>query len=367
MSMPRLCAVTLLLALAAGPTSVSAQTKDSPAPAFPGQTEGNFIIKDFHFNSGEVLPELRLHYVTLGTPHRNASGEIDNAVLLLHSTGSDTTEFFESDFSGPLYGPGQPFDLSKFYVVIPDSIGHGKSSKPSDGLRAPFPHYGYEDVVVAQHRLVTEKLGITHLRLVMGLSMGGMHTWLWGERYAEMMDGLFPISALPVEIAGRNRLWRHMVVEAIRNDPEWKNGDYEQQPRASLRVIPVIAMMVGSPVRQYEQYPTREAADAWYEQILQRAYTLRDANDRLYYYDASRDYNPAPNLNKIKAKLLLIVFEDDQINSPEFGALDREMPRVKNGRFVIVPAGKQSDGEGNNTDAKLWRSHLEELLHSLTP
>lgn len=366
MSVPRLCAVTLLLALAAGPTLMSAQTKDSPASAFPGQTEGNFIIRDFHFNSGEVLPELRLHYVTLGTPHRNASGEIDNAVLLLHSTGGDTTELLESDFSGPLYGPGQPFDLSKFYVIIPDSIGHGKSSKPSDGMRAHFPHYGYEDMVAAQHRLVTEKLGVTHLRLVMGLSMGGMHTWLWGERYPEMVDGLFPISALPVETGGRNRLWRHTIVEMIRNDPEWKNGDYQQQPHGYSRIVPLVAIMVSNPVRQFEKYPTRAAADAWYDLMIQGAYQHADANDRLYQYDASSDYNPAPDLEKIKAKLLLILFEDDQINSPEFAALDREMPRVKNGRYVIVPAGKESDGEGNNTDAKLWRSHLEELLHSLT-
>lgn len=366
MSVPRLCAVTLLLAFAAGPSSMSAQTKDSPAPAFAGQTEGNFSIKDFHFNSGEVLPELRLHYVTLGTPHRNASGEIDNAILLLHSTGSDTTEFFESDFSGPLYGPGQPFDLSKFYMVIPDSIGHGKSSKPSDGLRAHFPHYGYEDMVTAQHQLVTEKLGVAHLRLVMGLSMGGMHTWLWGERYPEMIDGLFSISALPVETGGRNRLWRHAVVEAIRNDPEWKNGDYERQPHGYSRIVPLIAIMVSNPVRQFENYPTRAAADAWYDRMTQGAYKHADANDKLYQYDASSDYNPAPDLEKIRAKLLLIVFEDDQINSPEFAVLDREMSRVKNGRFVIVPAGKQSNGEGNNTDAKLWRSHLEELLDSLT-
>jgi hypothetical protein len=188
--------------------------------------------------------------------------------------------------------------------------------------------------------------------------MGGMHTWLWGERYPEMMDGLFPISSLPVEIGGRNRLWRHMVIEAIRNDPEWQNGDYERQPHGSARMAPLVAMMVGSPVRQYEKYPTRVAADAWYEQIVQQAYTQRDTNDRLYYYDASRDYNPAPDLEKIKAKLLLIVFADDQINSPEFEVLVREAPRVKNGRYVIIPAGKESDGEANNDHAEIWGVHM---------
>jgi homoserine O-acetyltransferase len=349
----------LLVGMCAG---ASAETNAAAAPAFPGETEGDFIVKDFHFTSGEVLPELRLHYLTLGTPHRNSSGEIDNAVLLLHSTGSDTTEFLEPSFSGPLYGPGQPFELNKFYLIIPDGIGHGKSSKPSDGLRAHFPHYGYEDIVAAQHRLVTEKLGVTHLRLVMGVSMGGMQTWLWGERYPEMMDGLFPVSALPAETGGRNRLWRHAIVEAIRNDPEWKNGDYVKQPHGFARIVPLIAIMVSNPIRQYELYPTRAAADAWYDRSTQGTYKHADANDSLYHYDASSDYNPSPDLEKIRAKVLLIVFADDQINSPEFAALDQEMPRVKNGRYVIIPAGQQSNGEGNNTVAELWRPYLEDFL-----
>jgi homoserine O-acetyltransferase/O-succinyltransferase len=342
-----------------------AQTVNNTAPAFVGQTEGTFVIKDFRFRDEEALPELRLHYVTLGSPHRNPSNEIDNAILLLHSTGGDTTEFFGPEFSEPLFGAGKAFDLAKFYIIIPDAIGHGKSSKPSDGLRAHFPHYDYEDMVTAQYRLVTQKLGVSHLRLVMGLSMGGMHTWLWGERYADMMDTLMPISALPVEIAGRNRLWRRMVIDAIRDDPEWKNGDYEQEPHGYARIVPLIAMMVSSPVRLYEKYPTRASADAFYEHLLQVG-TTRDANDRLYQYDASRNYNPTADLDKIKAKLLLIVFADDQINSPEFGALDREMPHVINGRFVIAPAGKDSDGEGNNTNAKLWHTYLEDLLSSVT-
>ena len=362
----RSVASVLITAVSVLPSPASAQTKDSVAlTPFPGQIEGDFVIKDFHFKSGEVLPELRLHYVILGTPHRNSSREIDNAILLLHSTGGDTTEFFEPSFSGPLFGPGQPFDLKRFYLIVPDAIGHGKSSKPSQGLRAHFPHYGYEDIVATQHQLVTEKLGVTHLRLVMGLSMGGMHTWLWGERYPEMMDGLLPISALPVETGGRNRLWRHTVVEAIRNDPEWKNGDYQQQPHGFARIVPLIAIMVGSPVRQFEKYPSRAGADAWYDRMVQGAYAHADANDSLYHYDASSDYNPGPDLEKIRAKLLSIVFADDQINSPQFGALEREMPRVKNGRYVVIPADQQSNGEGNNTDAKLWRSHLEALLSSL--
>ena len=225
-------------------------------------------------------------------------------------------------------------------------------------MRAHFPHYGYEDMVVAQHRLVTEKLGVTHLRLVMGM-------WLWGERYPEMMDGLFPIGSLPVETIGRNRLWRHMIVEAIRNDPEWKNGDYQQQPQGYARISPLVAIMTGNPVKQFEAYPTREAADAWYQRLTTAARQV-DVNDALYQYDASSDYNPSPDLEKIKAKLLAIEFEDDQINSPEFAALDREMPRVKNGRYVIIPAVKQSNGEaGNIANGELWGAHLQNLLGSL--
>jgi homoserine O-acetyltransferase/O-succinyltransferase len=365
MSLWKLCVVSLLVALTATTTPISARTKDNSSSVWPGQSEGEFIVKDFRFHVGKVLTELRLHYVTLGAPHRNSSGDIDNAVLLLHTTGGDTTELLRPSFSA-LYGSGQPLDLNKFYVIIPDAIGCGKSSKPSDGLRARFPHYGYEDMVAAQHRLVTERLGVTHLRLVVGLSMGAMHTWLWGERYPEMMDGLMPISGLPVETGGRNRLWRHAVVEAIRHDPEWKNGNYERQPGLLAHILPLAAVVTGNPVRQYEKYPTRAAADAWYEQSAKTFYERLDTNDVLYRLDASSDYNPAPDLEKIKAKLLLIVFDDDQINSPEFAMLDREMPRVKNGKYAIVHTGKEGNGEGeDNINVKLWQSYLQDFVRSL--
>jgi homoserine O-acetyltransferase/O-succinyltransferase len=358
-------AFTCLSILGAALGSASAQVVSTGAPEFVGETQGDFVVKDFSFNSGEVLPELRLHYVTLGTVHRNASGGIDNAVLLLHSTGGQTAELLQPSLTGPLYGPGEPLDLTKFYLIIPDAIGHGKSSKPSDGLRAHFPHYDYNDMVTAQYRLVTEKLGIAHLRLVMGLSMGAMHAWLWGERYPKMMDGLFPVSGLPVEIGGRNRLWRYMIVEAIRNDPEWKNGDYDQQPHGFSRIAPLVRIMTGNPVKQFETHPTKADADQWYES-LKDIYERRDTNDALYSYDSSSDYNPAPDLEKIKAKVLSVMFDDDQINSPEFSVLDREMPRVKNGRYVIVQTGKEGDGERqDNVNAKLWRSYLHDLLLSL--
>jgi homoserine acetyltransferase len=262
----------IVLGLCLVPGCLSVHSRQTVAAgSFVNRIEGNFVIKDFRFNSGEVLPELRLRYVTLGIPHRNPSGEIDNAVLLLHSTGSDSTEFFDPDFSGPLLGTGQPLDLANFFLIIPDSIGHGKSSKPSNGLRAHFPHYGNEDMVAAQPLLVTNKFGISHLRLVLGVSMGGMHTWLWGERYPEMMDALFPISALPVETGGRNRLWRHMVVEKIRNDPEWKNGDYQEQPHCLIRLAPLVVIMTGNPARQYDRYPTRAAADKGYDHTIELA------------------------------------------------------------------------------------------------
>ena len=334
---------------------------------YVGETEGDFTIPSFRFLSGEVLDQLRLHYLTLGKPHRTTAGNIDNAVLLLHSTGGDTREFLDPAFMEPLVGPGQPLDLTRYYLIIPDSIGHGRSSKPSDGLRAHFPHYGYEDMVNAQHRLVTERLGVTRLRLVLGLSMGGMHTWLWGERYPEMMDVLFPLGSLPVETGGRNRLWRHMIVEAIRNDPEWKNGDYQQQPHIYSRLVPIIAIMVGNPTNQYKTHPTRAAADAWYQEMTAKSYQHADTNNRLYQYEASSDYNPAPGLEKIQARLVSIEFADDQINSPQFFVLDREMPRVKRGKYVIIPASDDTNGEADDiVNAKLWRTYLEEALSSST-
>jgi homoserine O-acetyltransferase len=336
-----------------------------PQTAYLGQAEDDFTMPSFRFRSGEVLDQLRLHYLTLGKPHRNSSGSIDNAVLLLHSTGDDTTEFLEPMFAEPLYGPGQALDLTRYYLIIPDSIGHGRSSRPSDGLRAHFPHYGYEDMVDAQHRLVTERLGVTHLRLVLGLSMGGMHTWLWGERYPETMDALLPLGSLPVETGGRNRLWRHVIVEAIRNDPEWKNGDYEQQPQIYSRLRPIVEIMIGNPTNQYKAHPTRAAADAWYQEITAQSYQHGDANDRLYQYEASSDYDPAPGLEKIQARLIAIEFADDQINSPQFFVLDREMPRVRHGRYVIIPEGKDTNGEADDiVNAKLWRAYLVEALSS---
>jgi homoserine O-acetyltransferase len=360
-------AVSITSAQSQNPAAKIWQRSNEIQLNYPGQTHGQFLVRNFGFSSGEVLPEARLSYFTLGTPHRNGAGQIDNAVLLLHGTADGGNSFLRPSFTDTLFGPGQALDLQKFYVVIPDILGHGQSSKPSDGLHARFPHYTYDDMVAGEYRLVTEKLGIKHLRLVLGTSMGGMHVFLWGERYPSVTDGLVAISALPVEIAGRNRMWRRLVIESIRNDPEWKNGEYVQQPHGYARVAPIIQMMVRSPANLYALYPTREAVDRWYEGVVEDAYAHTDANDRLYQYESSRSYNPAPELNKISARMLVIVFADDQINSPQFAVLDQQMPRIKHGRYVIVPVSEQSDGERNNLHGAIWDLYLRDFVASLAP
>jgi homoserine O-acetyltransferase/O-succinyltransferase len=336
-----------------------------PSSHLLGYAESSYVIKNFQFRSGQSLSELRLAYVTLGTPQRDAAGRIRNAVLLVHGTGDSHEAFLEADIANFLYGPGQALDLRKFYLVIPDALGHGKSSKPSDGMRARFPNYGYEDMVAAEYKLVTEGFGIRHLRLVMGESMGGMHTWLWGVRYPDMMDGLVPLGCYPVQIAGRNWLWRRVIVEAIRNDPDWKDGDYTKQPRAWAAVSGIVGVMVTSPLFLQAKYPTRAAVDARYDQNVQSALRNDDANDELYAYSASSDYDPAPELEKIRAKLLAINFADDEINPPQLRILEREMPRVKNGRFVIVPATEKTNGHLTAGHAEFWQAQLTEFMESL--
>lgn len=337
----------------------------TPAPHLLGYTEGSYVIKDFQFRSGQSLPELRLAYVTLGIPDRDAAGRIRNAVLLVHGTGDNHESFLAPDIANFLYRPGQALDLRKFFVLLPDALGHGKSSKPSDGLRARFPNYGYEDMVIAEYRLVTEGLGIRHLRLVMGESMGGMHTWLWGTRYPDAMDGLVPLGCYPVQIAGRNWLWRRVIIETIRSDPEWNNGNYTKQPREWAAVSGIVGAMVTSPVFLQSKYPTRAAVDARFEKNLESALRNDDANDELYAYSASKDYDPAPDLERIKAKLLAINFADDEINPPQLRILDREMPRVKNGTFVIVPASEKTNGHLTAGRAEVWQAHLAAFMKSL--
>lgn len=322
--------------------------------------ESDFIIKHFSFQSGEHLPELRQHYLTLGSAHRNAQGEIANAVLLLHNTTGSSKGWLAPELAGELFGAGQPLDASKFYIVMPDAIGFGSSSKPSNGLRARFPHYRYNDMVVAQHRLLTEGLGIKHARLILGLSMGGMLTWVWGEKYPDFMDALVPLASQPTAMSGRNWIQRRMQIESIRSDPDWNDGNYNEQP-LRYTLTPFGALLTQSVVRIQELAPTREAADELYRQMIERA-RKGDANDRLYQLEASMDYDPSAELDKIKAAVLAINFEDDELNPPELGILEKAIARLSNGRLFVIPAGPESRGHYTALQASQWKSHLAEFM-----
>jgi len=329
--------------------------------AFPNLREGDFLIQDFRFRSGQTLPELRQHFVTLGTPRKNAAGEIENAVLLIHNTTGTAKTWLEPGLGGELFGAGQPLDAARHFVVIPDCIGFGQSSKPSDGLRARFPNYRLHDIVVAQHRLITEGLGIPRLKLVMGLSLGGMLTWLLGGMYPDFMDALVPVASQPGPMSGRNWIQRRINVEAIRNDPEWNGGDYDKQPSNWARVAPLSALMTQSVVRIQEMAPTREQGDALYKQFVERA-TKGDANNRLFQIEATMDYDPTPFLESIKARLVAINFADDAINPPELGVVEPAIARIPGARYVLVPAGPQSQGHYTSMRAALWKQHLAEFL-----
>jgi len=337
------------------------------AATWPAPTEGEYIVKDFKFTAGEKLPELRIHYRTLGTIHKDKKGHVDNAVLIMHGTGGAGTQFLQDRFAGELFGAGQPLDASKYFIVLIDDIGHGKSSKPSDGLRMKFPHYTYDDMVVAEYRVLTEKLKVDHLRLVMGTSMGGMHTWLWGETYPDFMDALMPLASLPVQIAGRNRMMRRMYMDSIRNDPEWNNGDYTKQPRGLADAIHILMIMGSSPLQMQKLYPDRDSADKYLEDTVARLMKEDDANDCLYQIDSSRDYNPQPRLGTIKAPLLAVNSADDQINPPELGILEREIKNVPHGRAVVIPISAATRGHGTHTWAALWKDHLGELIEESEP
>ena len=327
-------------------------------------TEGDFIIKNFKFNSGETLPELRMHYRTYGSPKKDAQGIVRNAILIMHGTGGTGAQFTGPGFAGELFLDGQPLDAGKYFVVLPDDMGHGKSTKPSDGLRATFPRYGYLDMIAAEHQLLTDGLGVNHLRLVMGTSMGGMHTWLWGERYADFMDALMPLASLPTQISGRNRVWRRIVIDAIRNDPEWQHGNYMKQPQ-SLRTAAEMLWLVGSnPVIRQRTAPTLAAADSEINQYVANYMRTGDANDVLYALESSHDYDPGPDLEKIKAPLLAVNSADDLINPPELGILEKEITRVPRGRAVVVPFSDKTAGHGTHTIAAVWKAYLVELLRA---
>ena len=332
------------------------------AAEYPEPAEGEIVFKDFHFATGEMLPELRLHYRTLGTPESDAQGIVKNAVIVLHGTVGSGAEFLHPEFAGELFGAGAPLDAARYYIILPDAIGHGRSSKPSDGLRSHFPHYGYRDMIEANYRLLTERLKVNHLRLVVGTSMGGMHTWMWGELYPEFMDALMPLASLPAQISGRNRVWRRILVDAIRNDYEWHGGDYVAQPPSLRTAAEMLFLMGSSPALRQQQMPTFAKSDIALNDFVADALKTADANDLLYKFEASRDYDPGPELEKIRAPLLAINTADDLINPPELGILEHEVKRVPKGRAVVIPAGPKTRGHGTLAYAAVWKGYLEQLL-----
>jgi len=329
----------------------------------PKPLKADHVIPNFRFASGESLPELRLHYTTLGKVHRDAHGRVDNAVLLLHGTGGSGYSFMVDRFAKVLFGKGQLLDANRFYIILPDAIGHGASSKPSDGLHAHFPQYDYDDMVAAQYALVTEGLKVDHLRLILGTSMGCMHSWMWAERYPDFVDAYMPLACLPVAIAGRNRVWRGLIMDAIRKDPQWLEGEYATEPMNALHTVAGILLIAGSsPIQMQMSLPSRDAADEFRRKYMELEIPGLDANDVLYQFNASRNYDPSSGLGKISAPVLWINSADDFINPPELGIAEREIKRVQNGRFVLLPASEQTHGHGTHTWAAVWQDHLRQLL-----
>ena len=336
------------------------------AADYPAPTEGDYTIRDFKFASGETLPELRLHYRTLGKPEKDAQGKTTNAVLIMHGTTGSGAQFIRPEFAGELFGKDQPLDATKFFIILPDAIGHGKSSKPSDGMHAKFPRYGYLDMVEAQYRLLTDGLGVNHARLVMGTSMGGMHTWLWGELHPDFMDALMPLASLPTQISGRNRAWRRMIIDSIRSDPAWSGGDYKTQPPSLRTAAEMLWFMSSNPVLRQKESPTLAKTDEVLDKFVDDHLKSDDANDVLYALEASRDYDPGANLEKIRAPLLAINSADDLINPPELGIVEQEIKRVPKARAVVIPLSDKTRGHGSHTIAALWKDQLVKLLEETT-
>ena len=358
-SFSELIAVSLIAGSLIASTLVSAAA-DTAAKVMH---EGDFVLHDFHFASGEALAELRLHYTTLGSPQRDAQGHIINAVMLLHGTGGDGHQFLRPQFADILFAAGGLLDPARYYIILPDNMGHGASSKPSDGLHARFPHYAYADMVEAQYQLLSKGLGVDQLRLILGTSMGCMHAFMWGELHAASVAVLMPLACLPVQIAGRNRLWRRMIIDAITSDPAWQNGEYKSEPLEGLRAAADLFIVVGTaPAQLQRQYPTRDAADQYTQQTLSEELQSLDANDLLYQVSASRDYDPAARLGEIRAPVMWVNSADDFINPPELGIAEREVKKILHGKFVLLPVSELTHGHGTHTWAVAWQDLLRELL-----
>lgn len=336
------------------------------SPAFGQSTapvEADAVFLDYVFSTGERLPEVKIHYTTLGTPKRDARGDISNAVMILHGTGGTGHQFFQPQFAGELFGPNQVLDTSKYFIILPDNIGHGKSSKPSDGMRMAFPKYDYSDMIATQHALVTKTLGIKKLKLILGTSMGCMHAFMWGSRYPDAVEKLAPFACLPVEIAGQNRMWRKLSMDAIKADPTWNAGNYTAPPMSGLRTAATLSLIAGAnPLALQAQYPTRQAAEAFTDEAFARVVTRNDANDIIYQLDSSRNYNPWPSLEAIKAPTLWINSADDFINPANYGITELAVKRLPKTKFILIPASPETKGHGTHSWAKFWKDELAALL-----
>jgi len=342
--------------------ALAAQVALPPPKTWPTH-EQDLVLKDFRFRDGETLPSLRMHVTTLGQPHRNAGGQIDNAIMVLHGTGGTGKQFLQPQFADELYGPGQPLDISRYFIILPDNIGHGGSSKPSDGMRMHFPKYDYADMIEAQHRMLTEGLGVTHLRLIMGTSMGCMHGFVWGETYPDFASALMPMACEPVELAGLNRMWRQLAINGIEADPAWQNGEYKSQPMMGLRAAQNLLFVAGgAPLFLQAQYPTRAAASAYAEERVSNALKSLDADDLIYQLDSSRNYNPWPNLERIKVPLTWINSADDFINPRNFTFSADALKRMPTAKFRLIPESTDTHGHGTHTWAKFWKADLISLL-----
>jgi homoserine O-acetyltransferase len=333
-----------------------------PAQDLTKPSDGDYRVHNFHFRSGETLPELNLHYATYGKPVRDANGHVTNAVMIMHGTTGSGQNFTGPGFAGVLFGPGQLLDAGRYYIILPDAIGMGHSSKPSDGLHAKFPHYDYDDIVEAQHLLLTEHLKVDHLRLIMGTSMGCMHSWMWLESYPDFVDAAMPLACLPVQIAGRNRMMRKMIMDSIRTDPTWMNGEYTRPPAGLKPAFDIFMIMASSPLQLQKNYPTRDQADAYLDQYLKTRLASTDANDLLYAFDASRDYDPSSKLGQIKAPVMFVNSADDLINPPELGIAEEEIKKVRRGKFVLLPVTDQTRGHGTHSLPAVWKEYLGQLL-----
>jgi homoserine O-acetyltransferase len=336
----------------------------SPAVAqVASPTEADVVFKDYVFTTGETLPEVKMHYTTLGSPARDADGNISNAVMILHGTGGTGHQFFQPQFAGELFGPGQVLDTAKYFIILPDNIGHGKSSKPSDGLRMAFPKYDYTDMIATQHQLVTQTLGVKKLKLILGTSMGCMHAFMWGALYPQAVEKLAPFACLPVEIAGQNRMWRKLSMDAIKSDPTWNGGNYTTPPISGLRTAATLSLVAGAnPLALQAQYPTRDASEKFTDEAFARIVTRNDANDIIYQLDSSRNYNPWPTLEAIKAPTLWINSADDFINPANYGITEKAMSRLPTTKFILIPASPETKGHGTHTWAKFWKDELAALL-----